>query len=290
MKYMNELFEINPELYTECDHKGTVTRLDYETEYCGRPMKKYAFVYTPYQYNPEEPCEILYLIHGGLEYAEKYLYEKGEENPLKRAVDHLIDDGTIPPVLIVTPSEYPDNRVTDNHDGLGVMISEFCKEVVNDLVPAVEKKYRTMDSRDHRSVMGWSLGSMISWNLFMQDLDLFSRFAFLSGQASPGIEKLNRNAIYDREWANRTAGLIAEAVAKQGMVKKDFNIFAATGSEDIAFVPLALQMSVLQSYTDYFSFGGEGQNAAFLVWKDGEHHTKWRLQYTINAICQLYRL
>ena len=287
MNYTNIIESIDPLYYTECEHKGKVERIDYATSYLGRPMDKYAFVYTPYGYDENQPYEILYLIHGGLEYAEKYLYEKGEENPLKRAVDHMIDRKEIPPVIIVTPSGYPDNKIPEKHDS--AVVNEFHKELVNDLLPAVEGKYKTFNDRNHRSVMGWSMGSMTTWSIFMNRIANFSRFAFLSGHASVGDKPLGLDAHFDRQWANDTINQVIEAVKAQGFTKKDYSIYAITGTQDIVYEPFTLQMGVLQSCKEYFEFYGPEQNAAYLVWKDGEHHTPWRLQYTINAIKQVYR-
>ena len=100
------LVEIPQEYVSEeCAQKGRVERIDYQsTDLEGNVMDKYAFVYVPYGYDDSKPYEILYLIHGGGEDAEKYLYKDGEENPLKRSVDHLIANGEIKPSLIVTPS------------------------------------------------------------------------------------------------------------------------------------------------------------------------------------------
>ena len=289
MKYTNIIEDIDPLYYTECEHKGKVERIDYKSSFLGRAMDKYAFVYTPWNYDPEKEYEILYLIHGGLEYAEKYLYENGEENKLKRAVDHMIDRGEIPPLIIVTPSEYPDNKIPETHEGNAGITTEFHKELVNDLIPAVESKYKTMNSREHRSVMGWSMGSMTTWSVFMNRIDMFNRFGFLSAHASVVTGPGSLNAHYDRAWANETARAVESAVKAQNFVKSDYSIYAITGSEDIVFEPFNMMMGVLQSYTDIFDFFGENQNAAYLVWKDGEHHTQWRLQYTINAIKQFYR-
>jgi len=289
MKYTNIIEDIDPLYYTECEHKGKVERIDYHTSFLGREMDKYAFVYTPYDYDPEKAYEILYLIHGGLEYAEKYLYENGEGNKLKRAVDHMIDRGDIAPVIIVTPSEYPDNKVPETHEGIDGITSEFHKELVNDLIPAVEGKYKTFNDREMRSVMGWSMGSMTTWYVFMNRIDTFSRFGFLSAHAAVVNGPASLNAHYDRQWANETCRAVAKAIDAQKAEKKDYSIYAITGSEDIVFEPFNMMMGVLQSYTEYFDFYGPEQNACYLVWKDGEHHTQWRLQYTINAIKQFYR-
>ncbi len=296
MKFFNKIDDIEQRLYEECEQKGKVERIDYHTtNYDGAPMDKYAFVYTPFDYDPEKKYEVLYLIHGGAETAEKYLFQNGEENPLKRAVDNMIADGTIEPVIIVTPSPYPYNTPTTRDSGIpsSAFTSVFHNEMVNDLMPAVEGKYHTytdfqttpealMGTRWHRKVMGWSMGSATTWYVFLNRIDYFSSFGFLSGAcgAIPGD--------ITKEWADETAKYVVDSVKKQGHCDKCINVLSITGTLDIAYEKLSLLMGALLAYPETFQFYGEDQNISFLTWPQGEHHTQWRLQYTVNAIKQFY--
>ncbi len=294
MKFFNKIEDIEPRLYEECVNKGKVERIDYKTiKFDGSPMDKYAFVYTPYNYDPAQKYEILYLIHGGGESAEKYLFQNGEENPLKRAVDNLIQDGTIRPVIIVTPSPYPDNNKEQPRETMSDFCRYFANELADDLIPAVEAKYHSYSDfktspedlkaiRAHRKVMGWSMGSMTTWFVFVQKLAYFSSFGFLSG----GSRVVEGEA--NRDWADATAKFIVNAVKEQGFEKKDFEAYAITGTLDITYVGFTLQMGALMAYPEVFDFYSKEQNTTYVMWPEGEHHTQWRLQYTINAIKQFY--
>ncbi len=296
MKFFNKVEDIDQALYEECANKGKVERIDYHTtNWNGQPMDKYAFVYTPYNYDESKKYDILYLIHGGAETAEKYLYQNGEENPLKRAVDNMIDNGIIKPVIIVTPSPYPYNTVTKRDSGIPStsFTSYFHNELCLDLIPAVEGKYHTyadfstdaetlISVRKHRQVMGWSMGCQTTWFVFLNRIAYFSQFGFLSCQPAP-IE-----CDFTKEWADATAKVIVESVDRQGFTGKDYDAYIITGTLDQTYERVALTTAALFAYPDYFRFVGEGQNATFLMWPQGEHHTQWRLQYTINAIKQFY--
>ena len=63
----------------------------------------------------------------------------------------------------------------------------------------------------------------------------------------------------------------------------------ATGTKDQAWPNLTPQAEIMHSYPELFRFEGEKQNTVYLVWPEGEHHTQWRLQYTINVIRQFYQ-
>jgi hypothetical protein len=77
-------------------------------------------------------------------------------------------------------------------------------------------------------------------------------------------------------------------VKDQGYGADDFTLTALTGSDDTAYVKLALQMSALTGYEKEFDFYDK-RNTVFLVWPGGQHHTQWRLQYIINVIKQFYK-
>ncbi len=301
MKFTNKIFDIDPKFYEENEQKGKIDRIDYHTtNFDGAPMDKYAFVYTPYGYDENKAYKILYLIHGSLENAEKYLYQGGEENPLKRAIDNMIAWGKIEPIIIVTPSEYPYNTILPRDNEVakqGMFIQTFHKELTDDLLPAVEGKYHTyadfktdeatlMATRDYRNVMGWSMGSRTTWNIFINKIGYFRNFAMMSGV----LTGINGSFSNTKEWSDNTARIIVDKVKEQGFTKNDYSVFAITGTLDSMFDKYSLQMSALLAYPEYFNFFGEDQNTTYLVWPQGEHHTQWRLQYTINVIDQFYHL
>ncbi len=287
MKFNEFIEEIPQELLEEAANKGKVERIDYVTKHLnGSDMNKYAFVYTPYGYDETKEYEILYLIHGGGEDAEKYLYKDGEANPLKRVVDNLIENGIIQPSIIVTPSwnlnnvpnrEYPGREQTDN----------FKNEIV-DLMKVVETKYSTYaasiddegftSSREHRSVAGWSMGSVTTWCIMSQHVGYFKRFGNMSCDSWIACQDGGKLQ------PNETAELLTDAIKAQGYSRKDFESYIITGSKDATYAQVTLMVGCLMAFPEYFLFDGEEQNAIYLVWKDGEHHTQWRLQYTYNVI------
>ncbi len=291
MKFPKELVAVPEAYFEEANEKGKVERIDYKTSnFDGRDMDKHAYVYTPYGYDENKEYEILYLIHGGGELAEKYLYQSGEENALKRIVDNMIEKGEINPVIIVTPCQYPDNTIPEKGVDYHPYVNHFPTELVVDLLPAVESKYSTfakdvtpqglIDSREHRAVMGWSLGSTTCWTVFLQCPEYFNRAGILSGQG--GCPILGDTSIED--YQNRTVNETIKLFKKQNRKPEDFYLFMATGTKDQAYPNLTPQAALMHDHPEFFIFDGDKQNCVYLVWPDGEHHTPWRLLYTYNEI------
>jgi endo-1,4-beta-xylanase len=100
---------------------------------------------------------------------------------IKNMLDHLIENGEIPPVIAVSATFY--NKNSDrSFRGSDKELREFHQDFVNHLMPAVEGKYHTyavstskedlISSRDHRAFAGFSLGSVTTWMEFCYDPDI----------------------------------------------------------------------------------------------------------------------
>lgn len=173
---------------TECEHKGTLEKLDYKTKAYAtdkREVNKSAYVYLPYGYDNSKQYNILYLMHGTGD-NEEYWLKKFEYN--KIMVDNMIDKGIINPLIIVTPTFYVENDCKGNLDPLTY---SFKDELRNDLMPAVESKYSThaataddaafKASRAHRAFAGLSRGAVTTLHsVVCGSLDYFSSFGTFS--------------------------------------------------------------------------------------------------------------
>jgi len=61
------------------------------------------------------------------------------------------------------------------------MFSTFGDVVINDLIPMIDKTYRTKADREHRAMAGLSMGGMQTRNIAMAHLDTFSHIGIFSG-------------------------------------------------------------------------------------------------------------
>ena len=74
-----------------------------------------------------------------------------------------------------------------------VLTQKEVKELVEDLLPAVESKFHTYAetmtpagfkaTREHRAFGGFSMGSVTTWYAFIENLPYFSKFVPLSGDS-----------------------------------------------------------------------------------------------------------
>ena len=173
----------------ESEQAGTVEEVVYDTKAYAtdeRDVKKTAYVYLPYGYSEEKEYNILYLMHGTGD-DEKYWLKTNPYN--KNMLDHMIAEGDIDPLIVVTPTFYVEDDCADDLDQLTY---SFAKELRNDLMPEIESSYSTYakladdegfsQSRDHRAFAGLSRGAVTMYHSALcQSLDYFSWFGAFSG-------------------------------------------------------------------------------------------------------------
>jgi len=118
-------------------------------------------VYLPpcYQNHPQQRYPVLYLFHG-LTYTDDQWIRLGAP----QTADRLIAAGDIPPFLIVMPSD-PSSLEPAQYG--------FAEAVIQDLIPAIDTRYRTLADRLHRAVGGLSRGAGWAIHLGLTHPDLF---------------------------------------------------------------------------------------------------------------------
>lgn len=204
----DELAQIPKEYFSPASEQGTIERLDYQTyesksyEEQTTQLDKTAYVYLPYGYSEERQYNVLYLMHGGWSNETTYLGTPENPHELKNVIDHAIQDGRIPPVIVVCPT-YNNTSPEDSADyGLALRLTDqYHNELVNDLIPAAEGKYSTYaggtseqelkESRIHRAFAGFSMGSVTTWHTFQYCLDYFRYFLPSSGNLAYRVQEGN---------------------------------------------------------------------------------------------------
>jgi enterochelin esterase-like enzyme len=151
------------------------------------------FVYTPPDYDADAAARypVLYLQHGGGE------DERGwpVQGHVADIMDNLIHAKKAKPMLIVMGSGYarkPGEEPVPTRPpaGGGAMPRDFSRmfaaveEVfVKDLIPFVDKTYRTKTDRESRAMSGLSMGGMQTFTIGLKHLD---KFAWLGGFSGGG--------------------------------------------------------------------------------------------------------
>ena len=195
------------------DEGGEVQLIHYTSrDYTGdqTEITKYAVVYLPPQYDEAERYDLLVLCHGigGSE------NEWGFMNQFciaKNAVDNLIVNVEIRPLIIVMPNGRSTVNYMDGSMSNAASFYTFGKELRNDLIPYMDAHYATYGSdtpddltaaRDHRAMAGLSMGGMQTINIGLCEcLDIISAFGAFSAAptsypAATIAAKLNAFAEY----------------------------------------------------------------------------------------------
>ncbi|MDH5250762.1 MAG: alpha/beta hydrolase-fold protein [Cyclobacteriaceae bacterium] len=167
-----------------------------------------AFVYTPPGYDDEvnKRYPVLYLQHGGGE------DETGWPNQGKAdfIMDNLIAEGKAKPMLIVMDRGYavnPTRRRTEAKPGdlrAAMANNAFPDVLVQDIIPMIDKTFRTIADREHRAMAGLSMGGFQTFQTTMTNLDKFSYVGGFSGAAflEPGSDITKA---FDGVWADAEA-------------------------------------------------------------------------------------
>lgn len=173
----------------ECSQSGSLIEFEYETKAYAtdeRTVARSILVYLPADYQEDQQYDILYLMHGTGDNQTSWL----QENPSnKRVLDHMIAEGAVKPLIVVTPTFYVEDDCADDLDRLTY---SFAQELRQDLVPAVESHFSTyadgtdakslIASRDHRAFAGLSRGAVTMYHSALcGSLDYFSYFGAFSG-------------------------------------------------------------------------------------------------------------
>jgi enterochelin esterase-like enzyme len=119
-------------------------------------------VYTPPGFNPNGKVKypVLYLIHGGSDTEETWT-KVGHANLI---ADNLIAQGKAVPMIIVMP--YGNVRPKP--------MSDFTKDVMNDIIPFIEANYPVLTDSKHRAVAGFSVGGGQTLNIGLTNTDKFA--------------------------------------------------------------------------------------------------------------------
>jgi len=150
-----------------------------------------AMVYTPPEYDTEVRTRfpVLYLQHGAGE-DETGWTKQGHANFI---LDNLYAAKKAKPMIVVMDKGYapiPGAPVPAPAAGRGapgtLTASAFESVVIDDLIPFIDRTFRTLNDRDHRAMAGLSMGSNQTLQITLRNLDKFSWIGFFSGATVSG--------------------------------------------------------------------------------------------------------
>ncbi len=187
------LFLLQVFAFNQIKAKNSPSRIDtisYYSKTVGSTRK--ALIYFPPDFKKNKKYPVLYLLHGiGGDETE---WLRGAQP--QQIFDNLYAEGKIEPMIVVMPNgrAMKDDRAVGNiFDSVKVQaFARFEKDLLNDLIPFIEKKYSVYTDREHRAIAGLSMGGGQSLNFGIGNLD---KFAWIGGFSSAPNTKMPEQLI-----------------------------------------------------------------------------------------------
>ncbi len=173
-------------------------------------------IYTPPNYDKTTTrLPVLYLLHGADgDDASWTWFGRAPE-----ILDNLMAEKKMGPMLVVMPFGYaypPSQGVAGDKQR-----ADFERDLTDDIIPFVQSNYRAYADREHRAIVGLSMGGGQALNIGLRRLDLFSRVAGFSAAVPRNASTTFKDVVADAKKINASLKLL----------------WLGCGSEDGLFTP-----------------------------------------------------
>jgi enterochelin esterase-like enzyme len=239
-------------------------------------------VYTPpgYDHEPHRRYPVLYLQHGAGE-DETGWTRQGRANII---LDNLIAAGQAKPMIVVMAYGYakfpsvPAPDLTKLRPGspaafmaaMRVYTGAFPDDLIQVVVPLVDKAYRTIPDRDHRAMAGLSMGGFQTFDVTLNHLDMFSYIGGFSG--APFVLG---NTRFDPKSAYH--GVFADPAA---FAKRVHLLWLGVGTREMQMIHrglMAFQQDLEQARIKHVFYQSPGTAHEWLTWRRDLHDFAPRL-------------
>ena len=218
---------------------------------------RHALVYTPAEYETgKKRYPVLYLQHGMGEGETSWALQ----GKMQHIMDNAIAKGEAVPMIVVMESgdiKAPFNFAGggSNEQGRSEYGASFYPVLLNDLIPYIDKNFRTKADRENRAMAGLSWGGHQTFDVVLQNLDKFAWMGTFSG------------AIFGLDVKTAYNGVFANA---DEFNKKIHYFYMNWGSDDfVKSQPIVDSLRELGIKVDASESAGTGHE--FLTWRRGLH-------------------
>jgi enterochelin esterase family protein len=201
-------------------------------------------VYTPPEYDNDaaQKYPVMFLFHGSNDTAAGWT-DVGRANYI---LDNLIAQQKAVPMLVVMPFGH-----ALPFGGPGDNTKVFERHLLEDVIPMVEKTYRTAAGRENRAIVGLSMGGGQALTIGLGHLELFSHVGAFSS-AVPG------------DFSTRFKALLDDPAGTNSKLRV---LFLACGKQDGAFArSQQLDKTLSVNKIDHTFYPTEGRHN-FAVWR-----------------------
>lgn len=201
---------------------GVVRIEPYESKSLG--VNRTVWIYTPPGYEEGENYPVLYLIHGGGDIESGWTMIGRANNIL----DNLIAEGKAKPMVVVMPLGHTIQSFwtgpakaantgggTRGRGGAGGAqgLNAFGRDLLEDVMPMVEKEYKVSTEDDDRAIAGLSMGGGLTMNVGFNRTDLF-RYIVIMSSGGQNADRSYPEFFNNAEATNEQLKLLWIAVGK----------------------------------------------------------------------------
>jgi enterochelin esterase family protein len=168
---------------------GAVAEIFYYSEVLKTTRRMH--IYTPPGYEAgTQKYPVFYLLHGSGDTDDAWV-SVGRANLI---LDNLIAAKKAKPMIVVMPAGHQPGNGGRGGAGAGApatpgaapAVNPFTNEFMTDMLPYVEKHYRTINDRQHRAIAGLSMGGGQTLDIAFNHLNMFAEIGVFSSGATLG--------------------------------------------------------------------------------------------------------
>jgi enterochelin esterase-like enzyme len=169
---------------------GEIRTLLYKSRSNGVARELTVYVPPGYDEARNRRYPVLYLLHGFANDHHSW-HRYGRANDI---LDNLLAQRTIEPFLVVMPLGYGGAHVNGDATGIppkgagtfGGDAALYERDLLEDIIPMIDKKYRTTADRKHRAIAGFSMGGGQAGRFGLRHLETFSQVGIMSAGMAGG--------------------------------------------------------------------------------------------------------
>ncbi|MEO6547328.1 MAG: alpha/beta hydrolase-fold protein [Ferruginibacter sp.] len=163
------------------------------------------YVYTPAGYFADTKLRypVLYLQHGSFEDETGWAVQ-GKTNLI---LDNLVAAKKAVPMIIVMDNGYAYKSPDNTHPGDKARpVSIFEEVMINEIIPMIDGKFRTIANRENRAIAGLSMGANQTMRIVMNNHGTFSYYGGFSGTSNyPSTDAVDPVSFLDGKFKDGAA-------------------------------------------------------------------------------------
>jgi enterochelin esterase-like enzyme len=209
--------------------QGKLEMITYDSRTVG--TRRRMNVYTPPGYTKDKKYPVLYLLHGIGGNETEWQHFAAPEVLL----DNLIAEGKATPMIIVMPNgrAQKDDRPVGDVFQHAPSFAVFERDLLDDVIPAIESRYSTRAEREYRALAGLSMGGGQALNFGLAHTD---KFAWVGGFSSAPNTRKPRELLADVAAVKQLRLLWLSCGNKDGLIQVSQGVHAHLKEQGVPHV------------------------------------------------------